>query len=89
MGYPTSSFYFRQGVSKRPASAASAEDARLLGLIESIHRASGGSFGIPRITAALRKRGEVVNHKRVRRLMRSAGISGTSRRRPRRSPGPV
>ena len=81
MRYPTSSFYFREGVRARPASAASPEDARLLGLIESIHRGSGGSFGSLRITAALREQGEVVNHKRVRRLMRAAGIAGVSRRR--------
>jgi transposase-like protein len=80
MGYPKSSLYYREGVLRRPQRAASAEETRLLELITSIHRASDGTFGSPRITAALRDQGEVVNQKRVRRLMRIAGIAGVSRR---------
>ena len=80
MGYPKSSLYYREGVLRRPQGAASAEETRLLELIASIHRASGGTFGSPRITAALRDQGEVVTQKRVRRLMRIAGIAGVSRR---------
>jgi helix-turn-helix protein len=39
-----------------------------------IHRASDGSYGVPRITAELGEDGEVVNHKRVVRVMEAIGL---------------
>jgi putative transposase len=57
----------------------------LTDLIREIHQASFGTYGSPRVAVALRERGEVVNHKRVQRLMRDAGIQGVSRRRSGRS----
>ena len=85
MGFPKSTLYYQENVRKQPASAAVVEDARLTVLIRSIHQASHGTYGSLRVTAALREQGEVVNHKRVRRLMREAGIEGISRRRTGRS----
>jgi len=46
-----------------------------------IYRKSGCTYGRPRITAELADIGILVNHKRVGRLMRAAGIKGASRRR--------
>jgi putative transposase len=85
MGFPKSSLYYRESVLRRPPSLAQLEDERLIERIKAIHRASHGTYGSPRIVAALRAEGLVVNHKRVRRLMRQAGITGISRRREGRS----
>ena len=49
--------------------------------IRGVHRASRGTYGSPRMTAALRKQGLRVNHKRVARIMREEGLHGTPRRR--------
>jgi putative transposase len=81
LGFPKSTLYYREGVRRRSPSRAERDDERLRARIVAIHAQSDGSYGSPRITAALRAEGEVVNHKRVRRLMREAGITGTSRRR--------
>jgi putative transposase len=85
MGYPKSTLYYRESIQDRPPTAAELEDARLTDLIREIHQASFGTYGSPRVAVALRERGEVVNHKRVQRLMRDAGIQGVSRRRSGRS----
>jgi putative transposase len=58
-----------------------ADEARLRGLVVELARRHP-RYGYRRITALLRRRGERVNHKRVRRLWRAAGLS-----RPRRRPG--
>jgi putative transposase len=81
LGFPKSTLYYREGVLKRPAPPRQLDDERLRARIIAIHAQSDGTYGSPRITAALRAEGEVVNHERVRRLMREAGITGTSRRR--------
>ncbi len=49
--------------------------------IRGVHRASRGTYGSPRMTAALRKQGLRVNHKRVARIMREEGLRGAPRRR--------
>jgi transposase InsO family protein len=49
-------------------------DVRLAERIRAIHAASGGTYGSPRITAELADDGLAVNHKRVERVMRAAGI---------------
>ncbi|MET8292035.1 IS3 family transposase [Streptomyces sp. NPDC005132] len=45
-----------------------------------IHLASRRSYGVPRVTAALRRQDRLVNRKRVARAMRVHGIAGNSRR---------
>lgn len=52
------------------------EEARLVEAIREIHAEFDGTYGAPRMTAELRARGWVVNHKRVERLMRTHGIVG-------------
>jgi putative transposase len=49
--------------------------------IRDIHKASDETYGMPRVRAQLRNDGERVSRKRIARLMRSARISGVSRRR--------
>jgi putative transposase len=58
------------------------DDAKLLAEIRTIHQASRGLYGSPRIHAALEQAGLPVSRKRVARLMREAGIR--SQRRVRR-----
>jgi putative transposase len=56
----------------------------LLKHIEKIHEESRGTYGWPRVHAELTLEfGLAVNHKRVARLMREAGIHGLYRRRRR------
>jgi transposase InsO family protein len=50
-------------------------------VITQIHDDSHGTYGAPRVTHELRRRGRRVNHKRVERLMRVHGLAG---HRPRR-----
>lgn len=44
--------------------------------MRAIHADSDGTYGRPRIAAALRNAGRPVNHKRVGRVMRTLGITG-------------
>jgi putative transposase len=60
------------------------EEARLVAQIRAIHTDAHGTYGSPRVTHELRRRGWRVNHKRVERLMRAHGIVG---HRPRRRRG--
>ncbi len=63
-------------------SARAQENELLLKHIEDIHEESRGTYGWPRIHAELTLGlGLAVNHKRVARLMREAGIQGLYRRR--------
>jgi putative transposase len=65
-------------------SARTQENELLLKHIETIHEESRGTYGWPRVHAELTLGlGMVVNHKRVARLMREAGIQGLYRRRRR------
>jgi putative transposase len=59
------------------------EEARVVAVIRRIHARSHGTYGAPRITVELRRRGQAVNHKRVERLMRAHGIVGYRPRRRR------
>lgn len=79
-GVSRSAFY---DWSSRPVgpTAAELEEAYLTDEIVDIHRASGGTYGQPRMTPELRRRGWVANHKRVERVMAEHGIVG---HRPRR-----
>lgn len=62
----------RDGVS----TVAELEERRLVTEIREIHGDSDGTYGSPRVTVALRNRGQVVNHKRTERLMRIHNIVG-------------
>lgn len=76
-----SGFYGWRG---RPPSLRDEENALLLKHIREIHENSRETYGWPRVHAELvLGMGLDVNHKRVRRLMREAGIQGLYRRRRR------
>ena len=53
----------------------------LRGTIRTIHKASRGTYGVPRVHVELAAGGFGVSRKRVARLMREAGLAGVSRRR--------
>ena len=72
-----SGFYAWRG---RPPSLRSLDNERLLGRMREIHTFSRETYGQPRMYAELRDDGWRVNHKRVRRLMRLAGLQGATRR---------
>lgn len=61
---------------KRPPSERSRRDDELRDRIRAIWSDSGGTYGRPRIHAALREEGIRVSQKRVARLMKSMGIRG-------------
>ena len=51
-------------------------EAELVAEMREIFAESDGSYGEPRMTRELRKRGRTINPKRVRRLMRRHGMAG-------------
>ena len=57
-------------------SARRVTDEALTVKIETIHAESKGTYGSPRICAELRRDDEVISRRRVRRLMRAAGLEG-------------
>jgi transposase InsO family protein len=63
------------------------QDERLVARIRAIFEASEGTYGSPRIHAALSQAGWPVGRKRVARLMREAGLRARSARIYRRTPG--
>jgi putative transposase len=71
----------RRRAAHRPAPPRVAADARLTERIRTVHQASRGTYGAPRIHAELRACGVRVGRKRVARLMRAAGLAGVHRRR--------
>ena len=66
-----------------PPAARTIADAVLGEQIRQIHARSRGTYGAPRVTAELGRRGWRVHHKRVERLMRTHGIVGYRPRRRR------
>jgi len=60
-----------------------AADDDLAAQIRAIHGEHRGSYGAPRVTDELRRRGRRVNRKRVERIMRERRIVGITRRRRR------
>src|SRR6202521_3735869 len=66
---------------KRPPSARAQADGELSARIAAIHRRSHATYGVPRVHAELKAQGLHVGHKRVARLMSTAGLHGASRRR--------
>ncbi|AXE76626.1 hypothetical protein C5746_06580 [Streptomyces atratus] len=95
LGIARSSFYYWRRTAPDRAARQAADD-RLAARIRKVHRDSDGTYGAPRITAELRDEGgQVVNHKRVARIMRTIGLEGVRLRRRHRttiiwstSPGP-
>lgn len=72
-----SSYYRWQ---KQPQSARQLEDERLSQLMIHLFNESKGRYGAPRLHAALRKSGECVGIKRVRRLMKMNHLQAKARR---------
>jgi transposase InsO family protein len=84
LGVARSAFYrWLNGEQARAARAA--EDERIVAKIRRAYEASTGTYGSPRITVDLREAGEVINRKRVARLMREHGIVGLVLRRAKRT----
>lgn len=77
LGISPSGFYAWR---RREPSPRAVTNQRLLADIRTIHTASREAYGAPMIHAELVETGWAVNHKRVARLMRSAGIVGVTRR---------
>ena len=81
---------------RRGVSAHAQSDALLAEQIAAAHTQSRGTYGTPRIQAALRAAGVRTSRRRVARLMRKAGLAGCHRRRrirttvvePTRAPAP-
>jgi putative transposase len=80
----TSAYYPRTVRQAQGPSLAEVAEQRLMVEIRTIHADSDGVYGAPRVTAELRCRGWLVNHKRVERLMATHGLVGY---RPRRRRG--
>lgn len=72
---PRSTFYYRS-----TSTSECLNDGRLIELIENIQDELPG-YGYRRVTHELRRRGHVVNHKRVARVMRARGLGIKPRRR--------
>jgi transposase InsO family protein len=83
-GVSASAFYAFTAKGEQGQRAAEHAQAALVAKIRTIHAESGGTYGSPRVTHELRRRGWRVNHKRVERLMAAHGIVG---HRPRRRRG--
>ncbi len=60
----------------RPPSQRQIDDAALTERIRKIHVGHGGRVGVRRVRDELRRAGVVCSHKRVHRLMRTAGLRG-------------
>lgn len=74
MTLPRSTYYYR---STKPAGLT---DAELVAIIEDIQEELP-SYGYRRVTHELRRRGIAINHKRVARVMRVAGLGIKPRKR--------
>ncbi len=75
MNLPRSTFYYRAVFSETGPT-----DAEIVGLIEDIQD-EFPRYDYRRVTHELRRRGLIVNHKKVARIMRLAGLSIKPRRR--------
>jgi putative transposase len=82
-GVTRSAYYAWTATAAQGPSLAAREEARLVAEIRRVHARSDGTYGAPRMTVELRRRGWAVNHKRVERLLRAHGIVGYRRRRRR------
>jgi putative transposase len=73
-----SGYYAWRGRGPSPRQQANIELSQQL---QRLHRQSRGSYGRPRLTAALRRQGHGCSQARVGRLMRQQGLRGSLRRR--------
>src|SRR4029434_1494384 len=73
-GVSASAFYAWAAKGEQGRRAAEQAQAELVVNLRTIHAESGGTYGSPRVTHELRRRGWRVNHKRVERLMAAHGI---------------
>ncbi|WP_436800852.1 IS3 family transposase [Streptomyces avermitilis] len=81
LGISRSSFYYWRRTAATRTARQTVEDG-LAARIRRVHQDSDGTYGAPRITAELRDEGgQVVNHKRVARIMRTIGLEGVRLRR--------
>ena len=69
----------------RPQSARDQRNDRLMVEIRRIYAEGRGEYGVPTVWGALRDEGNVVNHKRVARLMQQAGLRSKVARRFKRT----
>ena len=70
---------------RRPLSARSVSDERLLPVVREVHRDNYSVYGVRKMWHALKRKGEMLGRDQVARLMRLAGLRGVSRRRRVRS----
>ena len=63
----------------RPPSARSISDAAMTAVIEEVHAANYGVYGIRKVHAELSRQGDAVARCTVGRLMKTAGLRGISR----------
>jgi len=77
-----SSYYDHLARAEAREARAVAEDELAAEIVE-IHAASGGAYGAIRVTREPRARGQVVDKKRVARIMKEHGIAGITRRKRR------
>jgi putative transposase len=73
-------FYARRTAKPGPRAV---RDSELTEKITEVHERSRGTYGAPRIHAALQRQGEDCGRRRIARLMRDAGLQGHHRRRRR------
>jgi transposase InsO family protein len=73
LGLSTSGYYAWRS---RPESERACKNSALLKEIRQLPVESSGTYGSPRIHAALRRRGRCVGRCRIERLMRRAGLRG-------------
>jgi hypothetical protein len=85
LGLSESAYYARK---KRPKSARQVRDEQLMPLIEQVHAESGGTYGVRRITRALKRKGVHVARCTVERLMAELGLEGVIRGQRRRTTVP-
>ncbi|MFI2261749.1 IS3 family transposase [Streptomyces tubercidicus] len=71
-------FYARRSGRTGPRAV---RDAELTEKIAEVHERSRGTYGAPRVHAALQRQGDDCGRRRVARLMRNAGLQGRHRRR--------
>jgi transposase InsO family protein len=71
-------FYARRTGTPGPRAV---RDAELAAQITDVHTRSRGTYGAPRVHAALKRAGAGCGRRRVARLMRAAGLQGRHRRR--------
>lgn len=72
----TSAFYDWLAAGRQGPTPEGRDEAYLVNAIIDIHRGSGGTYGVPRVSVALRRAGWPVNRKKVERLMRENNVVG-------------